>query len=220
MAVIKFTHAIVTLVCRLKMLIDKKYPIISLQSLNVEPFYVTFNLYNIFSYRIENYFCCVYRIIKHKYMIQLQCCIVSSVTETGYFNCRRLFRTINCWSIVLYDAHRVNSCKYVPYPLFLIIIILMPVNNSLIGFQPEPVNGTMRSNMFGYAGAPMPLPRLRPPGTSTISHAFRTPESSTSEEEDRTDLLGRNFQTSSRPKSRSSLAVSILYIYNLLGSLL
>lgn len=75
-------------------------------------------------------------------------------------------------------------------------------------FQPEPGNGTMRSNMFGYAGAPMPLPRLRPPGTSTISHAFRTPESSTSEEEDRTDLLGRSFQTS-RPKSRSSLAVSV-----------
>ncbi|XP_050058949.1 uncharacterized protein LOC114126396 [Aphis gossypii] len=73
-------------------------------------------------------------------------------------------------------------------------------------YAPEPVNGTMRSNMFGYAGAPMPLPRLRPPGTSTISHAFRTPESSTSEEEDRTDLLGRSFQTSSRPKSRSSLA--------------
>uniref|UniRef100_A0A2S2QSQ5 Sperm flagellar membrane protein n=2 Tax=Sipha flava TaxID=143950 RepID=A0A2S2QSQ5_9HEMI len=73
-------------------------------------------------------------------------------------------------------------------------------------YAPEPGNGTMRSNMFGYAGAPMPLPRLRPPGTSTISHAFRTPESSTSEEEDRTDLLGRSFQTSSRPKSRSSLA--------------
>lgn len=75
----------------------------------------------------------------------------------------------------------------------------------------------MRSNMFGYAGAPMPLPRLRPPGTSTISHAFRTPESSTSEEEDRTDLLGRSFQTSSRPKSRSSLAVSMhpsTYIYD------
>lgn len=67
----------------------------------------------------------------------------------------------------------------------------------------------MRSNnMFGYAGAPMPLPRLRPPGPGTISHAFRTPESSTSEEEDRTDLLGRSFQTS-RPKSRSSLAVSM-----------
>lgn len=77
------------------------------------------------------------------------------------------------------------------------------------GFQPEPVNGTMRSNVFGYTGAPMPLPRLRPPGTSTISHTYRTPESSTSEEEDRTDLLGRSFHTS-RPKSRSSLAVSAL----------
>ncbi|XP_050544267.1 uncharacterized protein LOC126907194 [Daktulosphaira vitifoliae] len=72
-------------------------------------------------------------------------------------------------------------------------------------YAPEPGNGTMRSNMFGYAGAPMPLPRLRPPGNSTLSHPFRTPESSTSEEEDRTDLLGRNYQTS-RPKSRSSLA--------------
>jgi len=92
-----------------------------------------------------------------------------------------------------------------------VIIILLPVHNLSNGFQPEPVNGTMRSNMFGYAGAPMPLPRIRPPGTSTISHTFRTPESSTSEEEDRTDLLGRSFQTSSRPKSRSSLAVSIFY---------
>lgn len=87
--------------------------------------------------------------------------------------------------------------------ILIVLIILF-----LFDFQPEPVNGTMRSNMFGYTGAPMPLPRLRPPGTGTISHAFRTPESSTSEEEDRTDLLGRSFQTSSRPKSRSSLAVS------------
>lgn len=47
------------------------------------------------------------------------------------------------------------------------------------------------------------MPRLRPPSV----HTLRTPESSTSEEEDRADLLGRNFHVP-RPKSRSSVAVS------------
>ncbi|KAI5693234.1 hypothetical protein M8J75_011495 [Diaphorina citri] len=70
-----------------------------------------------------------------------------------------------------------------------------------------PVVGTMNSTrpssaMFGYSlpHHPVPLPRLRPPASQ-----LRTPESSTSEEEDRTDLLGRNFQVP-RPKSRSSVA--------------
>lgn len=47
------------------------------------------------------------------------------------------------------------------------------------------------------------MPRLRPPSV----HTLQTPESSTSEEEDRADLLGRSFQVP-RPKSRSSVAVS------------
>ncbi|KAI5708239.1 hypothetical protein M8J77_018771 [Diaphorina citri] len=74
-------------------------------------------------------------------------------------------------------------------------------------YAPEPVVGTMNSTrpssaMFGYSlpHHPVPLPRLRPPASQ-----LRTPESSTSEEEDRTDLLGRNFQVP-RPKSRSSVA--------------
>lgn len=59
--------------------------------------------------------------------------------------------------------------------------------------------------MFGYGGtlpmAPMPLPRLGlRPGS-----AHNTRHDSSSEEEDRTDLLGRNFQVP-RPKSRSSIA--------------
>ncbi|KAL1449128.1 hypothetical protein WDU94_000359, partial [Cyamophila willieti] len=81
-------------------------------------------------------------------------------------------------------------------------------------YAPEPVVGTMNggtmnstrpsSALFGYSlpHHPLPLPRLRPPPPQ--SH-LRTPESSTSEEEDRTDLLGRNFQVP-RPKSRSSVA--------------
>ena len=63
------------------------------------------------------------------------------------------------------------------------------------------------STIFGYtlphSAGPVIMPRLRPPSV----HTLRTPESSTSEEEDRADLLGRNFQVP-RPKSRSSVAVS------------
>ena len=70
--------------------------------------------------------------------------------------------------------------------------------------------------MFGYAGtlphlaAPVPLPRLglRPASV----HGMRPPDSSSSEEEDRADLLGRNFQVP-RPKSRSSVAVSNIYFF-------
>lgn len=76
--------------------------------------------------------------------------------------------------------------------------------------QPEPVNGSTRpsSTIFGYTSphstGPIIMPRLRPPSV----HTLRTPESSASEEEDRADLLGRNFQVP-RPKSRSSIAVRI-----------
>nr|XP_018902435.1 PREDICTED: uncharacterized protein LOC109034002 [Bemisia tabaci] len=73
-------------------------------------------------------------------------------------------------------------------------------------YGPEPVGGPTRpsSAMFGYTlphGTHVPIPRLRPGSV----HTMRTPESSTSEEEDRADLLGRNFQVP-RPKSRSSVA--------------
>ncbi|XKL59392.1 hypothetical protein PGB90_000408 [Kerria lacca] len=74
-------------------------------------------------------------------------------------------------------------------------------------YGPEPVNGSTRpsSTIFGYtlphSTGPVIMPRLRPPSV----HTLRTPESSTSEEEDRADLLGRNFQVP-RPKSRSSIA--------------
>ncbi|XP_073986228.1 calcium-binding EGF-like domain-containing protein pawn isoform X2 [Rhodnius prolixus] len=74
-------------------------------------------------------------------------------------------------------------------------------------YAPEPVGIPTRpsSAMFGYGGtlpiAPMPLPRLGlRPGS-----AHNTRQDSSSEEEDRTDLLGRNFQVP-RPKSRSSIA--------------
>ncbi|XP_014286842.1 uncharacterized protein [Halyomorpha halys] len=71
---------------------------------------------------------------------------------------------------------------------------------------PEPVNIPTRpsSAMFGYGGtlpvAPMPLPRL-----GLRSGQNTTRQDSSSEEEDRADLLGRSFQVP-RPKSRSSVA--------------
>lgn len=76
-------------------------------------------------------------------------------------------------------------------------------------YAPEPVGMPTRpsSAMFGYNGtlpmAPMPLPRLGlRPGSA---HNTTRQHDSSSEEEDRTDLLGRNFQVP-RPKSRSSIA--------------
>lgn len=52
---------------------------------------------------------------------------------------------------------------------------------------------------------PVPLPRL---GLPTRSNGMRTLEnSSSSEEEDRTDLLGRNFHVP-RPKSRSTNSIT------------
>lgn len=73
-------------------------------------------------------------------------------------------------------------------------------------YAPEPVGVTTRpsSAMFGYGGtlpmAPMPLPRL-----GLRSGQNTTRQDSSSEEEDRADLLGRSFQVP-RPKSRSSIA--------------
>lgn len=53
---------------------------------------------------------------------------------------------------------------------------------------------------------PIPLPRL---GLHSRSSGMRTLEnSSSSEEEDRTDLLGRNFHVP-RPKSRSNGSITV-----------
>ncbi|KAF6204248.1 hypothetical protein GE061_002588 [Apolygus lucorum] len=77
-------------------------------------------------------------------------------------------------------------------------------------YAPEPVGMPTRpsSAMFGYGGtmpiAPMPLPRLGLRPGSAHNTTSRQHDSS-SDEEDRTDLLGRNFQVP-RPKSRSSIA--------------
>lgn len=85
----------------------------------------------------------------------------------------------------------------------------------MLVLQPEPGGVVTRpsSTIFGYGGtlphlsAPVPMPRmsLRPASV----HGTRAADSSCSEEEDRTDLLGRNFHVP-RPKSRSSVAVSII----------
>ncbi|XP_054280542.1 uncharacterized protein LOC128998442 [Macrosteles quadrilineatus] len=76
-------------------------------------------------------------------------------------------------------------------------------------YAPEPGGGMPTrpsSTIFGYGGtlsAPVPMPRLslRP----ASAHGTRANDSSCSEEEDRTDLLSRNFHVP-RPKSRSSVA--------------
>lgn len=87
--------------------------------------------------------------------------------------------------------------------------------------QPEPVNGSTRpsSTIFGYTSphstGPIIMPRLRPPSV----HTLRTPESSASEEEDRADLLGRNFHVP-RPKSRSSIAVRFSLCHRIMCKLL
>ena len=102
----------------------------------------------------------------------------------------------------------------------------------MFGYPSLAMSGTMP-----HGGAPpVPLPRLTlsnmshtgamsihgGPALSTLgalsthggmsAHGMRTPErtveSTSSEEEDRADLLGRNFHVP-RPKSRSSVAVSI-----------
>jgi len=75
-------------------------------------------------------------------------------------------------------------------------------------YAPEPGGLSTRapSTMFGYSGtlsAPVPMPRLSLRPASV--HGTRAPDSSCSEEEDRTDLLGRNFHVP-RPKSRTSVA--------------
>nr|CAD7199187.1 unnamed protein product [Timema douglasi] len=95
--------------------------------------------------------------------------------------------------------------------------------------QPEPISAPTRpsSAVFGYPNLNGTLPHLGPPpvplprlglahhamnihGMSTINtHRGRTPDrtvdSTSSEEEDKADLLGRNFHVP-RPKSRSSVA--------------
>jgi len=98
----------------------------------------------------------------------------------------------------------------------------------MFGYPSLTMSGTLP-----HGAPPVPLPRL---GLTTMSHTgamsahggtalstlgalsshgMRTPdrtvESTSSEEEDRADLLGRNFHVP-RPKSRSSVAVSSLII--------
>lgn len=98
-------------------------------------------------------------------------------------------------------------------------------------FQPEPVTGPTRpsSAVFGYptlslAGTlpsrpihgtlpPIPMPRLSMQGQlggkAASVHGMRPLDnSSSSEEEDKTDLLGRSFQVP-RPKSRSNASVAV-----------
>ncbi|XP_036330913.1 mucin-5AC isoform X7 [Rhagoletis pomonella] len=67
------------------------------------------------------------------------------------------------------------------------------------------MQSTMQMHQSGSMAPPVPLPRL---GLSSRSNGMRTLEnSSSSEEEDRTDLLGRNFQVP-RPKSRSNGSIA------------
>jgi hypothetical protein len=95
--------------------------------------------------------------------------------------------------------------------------------------QPEPVTGPTRpsSAMFGYPNLsgtmqrgsmhgtlpPVPLPRLnlqaQMASRAASVHGMRPLDnSSSSEEEDKADLLGRNFQVP-RPKSRSNASIAV-----------
>jgi hypothetical protein len=95
-------------------------------------------------------------------------------------------------------------------------------SSAMFGYPSLTVSGTLP-----HGAPPVPLSRLGMshtgamsvhggPALSTLgalsSHGIRTPdrtvESTSSEEEDRADLLGRNFHVP-RPKSRSSVAVSL-----------
>ncbi|XP_049306875.1 mucin-5AC isoform X8 [Bactrocera dorsalis] len=68
------------------------------------------------------------------------------------------------------------------------------------------MQGTMQMHQAGSMAPPVPLPRRL--GLSARSNGMRTLEnSSSSEEEDRADLLGRNFQVP-RPKSRSNGSIA------------
>ncbi|XP_012155463.1 mucin-5AC isoform X4 [Ceratitis capitata] len=70
------------------------------------------------------------------------------------------------------------------------------------------MQGTMQMHQAGSMAPPVPLPRYERLGLSSRSNGMRTLEnSSSSEEEDRTDLLGRNFQVP-RPKSRSNGSIA------------
>lgn len=54
---------------------------------------------------------------------------------------------------------------------------------------------------------PVPLPRLNLQAAQRAS-SIRPPESTSSEEEDKVDLLGRSFQVP-RPKSRSNASIAV-----------
>lgn len=102
------------------------------------------------------------------------------------------------------------------------------INKNIMN-KPEPVTGPTRpsSAIFGYptlsiAGTlpqrslqgtlpPIPMPRLNLHGQlgSRSIHGMRPLDnSSSSEEEDKADLLGRSFQVP-RPKSRSSASIAV-----------
>lgn len=89
--------------------------------------------------------------------------------------------------------------------------------------QPEPglaAPTRPSSAMFGYPSLshigtmqhhgtlpPVPLPRLTLQAAQRAA-SIRPPESTSSEEEDKADLLGRSFQVP-RPKSRSNASIAV-----------
>lgn len=85
-------------------------------------------------------------------------------------------------------------------------------SSALFGYPSLPMTGTM--SMHGHGGTlpPVPLPRLTLQAqmaarAASIASARHMDNTSSSEEEDKADLLGRNFQVP-RPKSRSNASIA------------
>ncbi|XP_060537109.1 uncharacterized protein LOC132708653 isoform X2 [Cylas formicarius] len=95
---------------------------------------------------------------------------------------------------------------------------LVPNRSSMFGYPTLPVGGTLQipnslRGLGSTAGSlpPVPLPRLQAHLAGMSSGMCPLDSNSSSEEEDKTDLLGRNFQVP-RPKSRSNASIAVIHL--------
>ncbi|KAK9685460.1 Calcium-binding EGF domain [Popillia japonica] len=85
-------------------------------------------------------------------------------------------------------------------------------SSAVFGYPPLSIHGTLQHGSLHGTLPPVPLPRLglqaQLAARAASTHSARNLDnSSSSEEEDKTDLLGRNFQVP-RPKSRSNASIA------------
>lgn len=86
-------------------------------------------------------------------------------------------------------------------------------SSALFGYPNLSMTGTLQHNSMHGTLPPVPLPRLnlqaQLASRAASVHGMRPLDnSSSSEEEDKADLLGRNFQVP-RPKSRSNASIAV-----------